>query len=47
MSTHFRRAGRYITTYPVAAASGFNELTELVICRRSLSAWILVTSASL
>jgi hypothetical protein len=47
MPTHLRRAGRFITTYPVAAASGFNEVTELVICRRSLSARFLAASASL
>ncbi|WP_288993328.1 hypothetical protein, partial [uncultured Marinobacter sp.] len=29
-----RRAGRYITTYPVPAASSLYEMTELVICRR-------------
>jgi hypothetical protein len=29
-----RRAGRYITTYPVPAASSLYEMTELVICSR-------------
>jgi hypothetical protein len=44
---YLRRAGRYIPTYPVAAAAGFHEVTELVLCHRSLSSWFLATSASL
>jgi hypothetical protein len=34
ITTRLRRAGRYITTYAVVAASGFNEVTDFGICRR-------------
>jgi hypothetical protein len=47
MITRLRRAGRYITTCAVVAASGFNEVTDFGICHRSMSAWFLVTSTSL
>jgi hypothetical protein len=47
MTAHFSRAGRYITTWTVVAASGFHEVTDFGICRHSQSAWFLATSTSL
>ena len=38
MTARSRRAGRYITSCAVVAASGFNEVADFGICRRSLSA---------